>query len=78
MNVTGVQTCALQIFTLETIVNNNQDSLYLKINGSTSLTGTLLPSTNATINLGSTSIKFANIYSAKFFGDLTGNAETAR
>lgn len=37
----------------------------------------LLPSANDTLNLGSSSLKWANIYSTKFIGALQGNADTA-
>ena len=37
----------------------------------------VLPTTNTTYNLGSSSFKFLNVHSQEFTGDLTGNADTA-
>ena len=37
----------------------------------------VLPTSNTTYNLGSSSFKFLNVHSQEFTGDLTGNADTA-
>lgn len=42
-----------------------------------SVYGNILPYTNNSYNLGSSSNKWSNVYSTKFIGALTGNADTA-
>ena len=54
---------------------------YLPLSGGT-LTGTLtsraiIPSTTNTYNIGTSSLKFANVYATTFVGALSGNATTA-
>ena len=48
-------------------INSNDITSYLNV----------LPSANNTSNLGSSSLKWANIYATTFIGSLTGNASTA-
>ncbi len=43
----------------------------------TNFGATVLPSSNTTYNIGSSSFKFANIFSQTFTGALTGNSDTA-
>ena len=45
-------------------------------NGQVTITGNLLPEANNTRNIGSSSVKWANIYATTFTGALTGNATT--
>lgn len=42
-------------------------------NGQVTITGNLLPEANNTRNLGSSSVKWANVYATTFTGNLTGN-----
>ena len=50
---------------------------YIPLAGSTAITGSLVPKTTNSINLGSSSIKWANIYATTFHGALSGNASSA-
>ena len=56
--------------------SNHTHSNYLPTSGGT-ITGGLTPSGNGTINLGSSSYAFRNIYATNFSGNLSGNAITA-
>lgn len=54
----------------------------IPLSGSTAITGTLRPSTNAAVDLGSTSVRWRSIYASNmvattFTGNLSGNATTA-
>lgn len=50
---------------------------YSVVDFSTSFIGNVLPSTNNSFNLGSSSYKWANVYATTFNGNLSGNAATA-
>ena len=49
---------------------------YLSTSGGT-ISGALTPSWNSTIDLGTSSLRFRNIYATTFVGNLSGNANTA-
>lgn len=50
---------------------DNTSTGFLKINGSRSMTGSLLPNANLTLNLGAPSYWFADVYSENFIGTST-------
>ena len=52
-------------------------STYLKLSGTTALTGSIIPSTTNSVELGSSTKVYKNIYATKFTGDLEGNAKTS-
>ena len=52
-------------------------SSYIPLSGSSSLAGSIIPSTTNTYSLGSSSYVFSNMYASYFNGNLTGNATTA-
>ena len=57
--MTGVQTCALPIFSTPTIATP-------VITGNVSISGSILPTANTTYDLGSSTLRWSNIYT----GDL--------
>ena len=50
---------------------------YMKLSGTTALTGNITPSTTNAVELGSSSKKYKNVYATTFTGALTGNADSA-
>ena len=52
-------------------------STYMKLSGTSALTGNIIPSTTNAVEIGSSSKKYKNVYATTFTGDLEGNAKTA-